>query len=458
MSVYDFKNRILACENCTAPIKVPKAGGDIICSECGEVSAFGPQPKLKPLKFQKKKSIPEDQRIERLRAQDGKPLLAPEGLKGVIEDNEIPEWKLEEAKSVWLSLKKKVAEDNDFAAAESLFFLTFVFNNLYKDSEDAKRKRALNESALEAFSLPRHKQLMMCQLGGEAAKEGDVKSAKLWLKNCDPLADDIQADSYYRYAMALVATRNKNWSGVIKHLGSAYDEIPIMDAYDGVCVVLRANALEKQGNVEGAKEELMRYMNACGASGQSLVARIIDNYDFFDPCPQSFAQADEAYNKKAASSMGGMLGVGIMLMGSAGVMAAIGLVGIIAFAAKLSLPMFGQPSVDDIVGMVVMTGMAGLPFFFGLSMFMGAKKKQRLRLHGIRGRGKIISLKPTGTRINKVPQYELHIMVKADNIQPYEAKTKILIRAVEAGAFQPNQVVPLRIDPDKPQDVMVETA
>jgi len=458
MKNYDINIRVLACLRCTQPVEVPKEGGEIICNKCSHTNFFPPRETLLPVKFTTN-IFSEEERINRLKAQDGKPLLPPVGIQSLVEGGQIPDWKVEEAKAVWLSKRKEVFETGNFESAESLFFLTFVFSNILKGSNKALHKRAMFESALEAFKLPRHRQIMFCNLSAGAAKEFDQRAAREWIENCDPKSDDLQADSHYRYAQALIATSMGSWSGVLKVLGETFDQIPIMDAYDGICAVLRANAIEKQGNVNRAKKELQAYMNLCGASGQALISRIIENYKYLKVCPQSFAIADTEYTKKAASSMGGGLtGVGQLLMGMAILMFLGGATVIVGAIFKINYPIVRTPPIQSLPGMIIMSVMSILPFGLGFSMWKGAKKSQYLRLHGIRTTGKIIKMAPTGTRINKVPQYKLTISVNIENRNPYETTTNVLLRPTDVAVIRPGTTVNLRVNPKNLKEIMLETA
>lgn len=457
MKNYSISIRVLSCEKCTQPVEVAISGGTVTCNKCNHTNIFPPRPDpILPVQFSSQ-FINEDERLNRLKAQDGKPLLPPEGLKGLFERGRIPEWKVEEAKIVWLSKRKEVYTTGNFEAAESLFFLTFVFSNRLRGRSMALAKRSMFESALEAFKIPRHRQIMFCNLSAGAAREFDQRSAREWIDYCDPHSGDIQADTHYRYAKTLIATSVSNWSEVIKTLGENYNQIPIMDAYDGVCAVLRANAIEKQGNVELAKEQLITFMNDCGASGQALVSKIIGNYKDWNLCPQSFAIADVEYTKKAAKSMGGIGGIGKFLMGMAIIMFLSGITVIVSAVFKINYPLIGIPPMDTIGGMIMMSVMSLLPFGFGFSMWKGAKKNQYLRLNGIRAIGKIIKMTTTGTRINKVPQYKLTLTVNIENKNPYEATTKVLLRSTDVTVIKPGATVNIRVNPKNPKETMLET-
>ena len=66
----------------------------------------------------------------RLRAQDGKPLLPPQGFEQLVVGSEIPPHKLEEAQMVWSATRRAlIANQGDLAAADRLVWLTMVMRN-----------------------------------------------------------------------------------------------------------------------------------------------------------------------------------------------------------------------------------------------------------------------------------------------------------------------------------------
>jgi hypothetical protein len=87
-------------------------------------------------------------------------------------------WKVAEALSVWQSTRRERRTSSDFEAAERLLFLTIVLSQYFFDQGDRERQRALFESALEVFSLPRHRQMMLGYPSRCACRAGDLDAAQ----------------------------------------------------------------------------------------------------------------------------------------------------------------------------------------------------------------------------------------------------------------------------------------
>jgi hypothetical protein len=251
-TMFSPQAHVVLCEHCGAPIEAAVSGGTHPCRYCGAQNrivgrneALLAQPKGPP--------VPEMERLARLRAQDGRPLLPPPSLAGLIEAGQIPAWKLQEAQVIWQQTRAELgASPKSYEAAERLLFLTMMLSSKFGEQNDFARQRAMFESALDAFSLPRHRQTMRCYLARAAAKMGDMAGAEEWLRPCDARSDDLESDSEYRFSRAMIDTFRGNYQQVLQVLGPSNAEVPIQDAMDDVCAMFRANAWEKLGQVPAA--------------------------------------------------------------------------------------------------------------------------------------------------------------------------------------------------------------
>src|SRR5688500_13522022 len=102
--VYSFRVRTLACEACGAPNDVPEAGGTGQCGSCRGPIAVHARPQTA---VPRSPPMNEQERLGRLRQQDGRPLLAPPGLESVLgQGGTIDAWKLNEARMTWGQTRK----------------------------------------------------------------------------------------------------------------------------------------------------------------------------------------------------------------------------------------------------------------------------------------------------------------------------------------------------------------
>jgi hypothetical protein len=63
---------------------------------------------------------PDQQRIQALREQDGRPFLTPPGLQSLVAHNKIPEGKLKEGFAAWQGSRQELAATGSYDAAERL--------------------------------------------------------------------------------------------------------------------------------------------------------------------------------------------------------------------------------------------------------------------------------------------------------------------------------------------------
>jgi hypothetical protein len=81
--------------------------------------------------------------------------------------------------------------------------------------------------------------------------------------------------------------------------------------------------------------------------------------------------------------------------------------------------------------------------------------EERLRRVGERVEGTIAEIGGTGVRINKAPLLRLTLVVE-DAGEPRTVVTDVLVPAHEAWRYRPGAVLPLRVDPDNLDHVVVD--
>jgi hypothetical protein len=231
------------------------------------------------------------------------------------------------------------------------------------------------------------------------------------------------------------------------------NDVPIMDAMDPACAVLRANAHEKMGNVPAAMEALRRSLSTENASGRISMEKFRGLFAHLRLCEQSFGastlQHTAVASQKAAMRAGG--GIHLVFLPIA-VLMGLGSIGCLA-GAVLALVGVLDGEVAAGCGIALLT-LLPLTLVFGIVGLVLRKSAQRaayLRTHGIQGQARVVGLAPTGMRINGVPQMQIQLMVELPGRAPYQAATKMLGAVVPVGAQ-----VPVRADPRNPSDVLIE--
>jgi hypothetical protein len=450
--------RVLLCTHCGAPIEAAIAGGQAACRYCGAAHQLA-QRDARRLTFIAPGQPPmsEEERFARLRAQDGRPLLPPASLQSLLPDGQLPSWRVQEAFAVWQSTRQELRTSASYEAAERLLFLTLILSSHFLEQNDLTRQRAMLESALEAFSLPRHRQIMLGCLSRNACRTGDLQAAEQWLAPCDPRSDNLESESDYRFARAFLDTARGDWAAVLRVLGNGPEDIPIMDADEPACAVLRANAWERLGHLATAVHQLKHILQKMGAQGQRTIEKIISLHPTWHLCAHSFPQANATHSAQAAGNLaqlsGGMLANVFIPLGGLFVLMAIGcLLGIIVAIAT------GEYS--WIIGLgstlVVMAPMGLGLVGMGLKARKEAEKAAHLRLHGLRATGRVQDVTPTGTTVNGVPEALLRLLVEIPGTAPYQATVKMLLPPAQLATL-PGSAVPVRVDPQNPSDLVLET-
>jgi hypothetical protein len=84
-----------------------------------------------------------------------------------------------------------------------------------------------------------------------------------------------------------------------------------------------------------------------------------------------------------------------------------------------------------------------------------AAKAQHLAVNGRPGTATIAAIRQTGVVVNENPQVELDLQVQVDAGAPYGVTHKQVIAMIAIPQFQPGCVVPVKVDPDDPQSLII---
>ncbi len=472
-TAFSYQLRVLLCPQCGAPVEVSPAGGASPCRFCGAHAEVGVRDdSLDAVLRPQRQAVSEEERASRLRMQAGKPLIPPGNILHLFEAGSLAPWRVAEAVTIWQSARKESQATGQPEAGQTVYFLAMALSSVYGDQSDTARQRAVLESSLEALRLPRHRQALRCMLSRLACRSGDAAAAEQWLAPCDAASDDLEMDTPYRFARSVIATAKSDWPTVVTLLGRGANDVPILDAMEPVCVALRANGVERMGDLQGAAALLTEYMGQSPVHAQRLEA-VFKYWAPLNLCTQSRAPAQvvrrqEQANVASASSGGG---VGLVFVILGGLMALVGaglLVAGLVLGGSSSAPAShkgkgAQPNVQQVVHSaessgLTMTGgillLMGVIFGgVGVPIYRSGKKARRLALTGERAQARVQSASTTGLEINNVPQFAFTLLVqRPGGAPPYQATVKAL------GAFhiQPGMTVPVLVDPEDPTSVILE--
>jgi hypothetical protein len=458
--------RIFLCEACGAPLDAPLMGGQFACTYCRATNVVGGRDERPTLGMPAMPMpIDEGERLRRLQMQDGRPLVPPPSLMALIPHGAIEPWRVQEVFSVFQGTRKEVRATHSPDAAERLFFLTLIISNHLGSTHDDARLRAVLETALDTLELPRHRQVIRGMLSRNAVREGDLMAAERWLAPCDPRSDDLASDSSFRVSRALLDTARGDLRAVIGILGPTEQHVPIDDTMDSSAAVLRANALEKSGDLNGAVQVLQTRMAKAGPSGRAALEAFIRLTPTLRLCEQSFARATAAHTERAAGNAGrgSMIFGGIFLVaGIFMVVIGVGLAVVMggsSFVAASVPGGVGSAAVPGLIGGMIGVlggpGLAGVIFMvIGFFAFRSGRNAAELRRIGVLVYGNVTAVETTGVRINKIPVYAITVRVEREGMAPYAASFRVtgMPAGMAVGAR-----VPLRVHPHKPAMVQLES-
>jgi hypothetical protein len=466
-TMFTTQVRVLFCENCGGPLETAIQGGAVQCGFCKATNAV--RPRLD--RFQSAvQAVSEPERIARLRMQDGVAMTPPPSLASLFAGNTIPDYKLSEAFDVFQATRREVKTTQSPEASERLYFLSVVASGTLALKGDFTRVRALLETALDVAVLQRHQNCLRAMLARNAVRESDLVSAEQWLSGCDPRAEDLPSDSNYRVARALLDTARGDFQSVLVTLGRTNDEVPIQDALDEVATLVRANAFEKLGDVQGAVQLLRDRMGRSTAFGRQALEQFAQIYPSLRLCaaslPQAFAQHGVVAAKSAAARAGGSIGWILIAagVGSVAFTAVIMLVTMLPMAAIPFAP--GMPSgagfaigatelfVCGIVGVTTLLPL-GIMGAIGWAFVKRSREAALLRQHGIPAQGTIRTLEGTGTRVNGVPMVKVGLSYVGPQ-GPQQASAELLMPFHLQTQLVPGAQVPLRVHPQDPTKVLIE--
>lgn len=110
------------------------------------------------------------------------------------------------------------------------------------------------------------------------------------------------------------------------------------------------------------------------------------------------------------------------------------------------------PIVITIVVVGVVVVVMGLVF---VPMLLGSMRRQKLMQTGVSANAQILSVWQTGMYVNEQPQIGMKLLVNPPNGQPFEAETKMVVSLIQIPQFQPGQMVEVKYDPAKPNEVAI---
>jgi len=135
-------------------------------------------------------------------------------------------------------------------------------------------------------------------------------------------------------------------------------------------------------------------------------------------------------------------------------------IGIIGGIAGILVAIIAVLSVGGTSGIYIATGIlligGGMSFLFYKLLFAPMILAARLKKTGIKGKALIKEVHDTGVTVNNSPQVKLVVEVKNSFGQRYTATLRTLVSRLQPQLFQPGMTIPVLIDPNDENKIIVD--
>lgn len=388
-------------------------------------------------------------RLEKLRGQDGQPMLPPPNLRSLAGGGGLDPNQRGQAEAMWQAAFAETQSAPSFPAEERLFWTTFMLAQHHAEQGRRDVAGPLLEQTQPRLQQPRFFQIVTGMLARTVAAQGHVERASQFLAQLDPHSDDLQIDTNYRFSTAYVALLRDDARTALVALGSSIDEVPISDAYDRVCGLYRAHAYEALGNVEVAVQQLQQLAPTPAEIG--LLETMVRMTPQIPLVAVSLPQAKVAVTRLQQETIttGSQLNVGRMI----GLMFLV--VPVVLAGSFLSETVVGPEAQPlFIAGLVTFTMLFSFAMLFG-AMFKGAARRKVLLRRGVDGSAKLMVVEQTGTQVNDQPMLRLRMMVEVPGRSPYSVLHKEVVAQIRLAQLQPGIVLPVKVDPQDPRNMAI---
>ena len=135
-------------------------------------------------------------------------------------------------------------------------------------------------------------------------------------------------------------------------------------------------------------------------------------------------------------------------------------VGIIGGIAGLAIGMAAVLTTAGSIGIYIAAGMllvfGGMFFLFYKLFFQQMLLANRLAKTGLPGKALVKEVHDTGVTINNNPQVKLVLEVTNNLGMIYTATTRTLVSRLNPGMYQPGMKVPVKIDPENENNIVID--
>ena len=383
----------------------------------------------------------EAMRFERLRAQDGKPLVPPPNMLALCKGGGLNPAMADEANRQWTAALTEMGQMPSYPTEERLFWTAFLLARHYAEVQQRPRVEPLLRQTMPYLQQVRHQQVLLGLQIRNLAAMGNVDAAAQMLGQLDAQSEDLQIDTSYRFTTAYVALLRNDAQMALSVLGYNEGDVPINDAYDTVCAVFRAHCHELMGNHDMAQRQLQ----AVASTPQKIagIEEIVRATPQIPLVQQTLPKVKQFVTQMHQNAIVTKSGINV------GKMVIFPIVGsFVAIGASGAASEFLDPPLSNILpGVIIAVVVIGsIAMTFG-QVLKGPRLRKQLMQNGIEGSAQLMSVTQTGTRVNDQPMLKLHMLVHLPGQQPYAVIHNEIVAQIRLAQVQPGISLPVRVDP-----------
>jgi hypothetical protein len=383
----------------------------------------------------------EAMRFERLRAQDGKPLLPPPNMMALCKGGGLNPALVDEANAQWTAAMTEMSQVPSYPAEERLFWTAFLLSRHFAEVHQRPRVDPLLRQTLPHLQQARHQQVVLGLMARNLAAMGNVDAAAQMLGQLDAGSEDLQIDTSYRFTTAFVSLLRHDAQTVLSVLGYNIDDVPMSDAYDLVCGVFRAHAHEVLGNHDLARKQLQQLApTPRQIAAIEEIALATPQISLVQQSLPAVKQLVSQIHEQAITTNSGIKIGRLIAVPMIGSLVAIG-------ASGLAGEVLSPPLSNIVPGVLIAVLTIGIIAITFASVLKGPRLRKRLLQTGVEGHAQLMSVEQTGTRVNDQPMLRLRMLVHLPGQAPYAVVHQEIVAQIRLAQVQPGMALTVRVDP-----------
>lgn len=256
-------------------------------------------------------------------------------------------------------------------------------------------------------------------------------------------------DTAYRFARAYLDTVAGQLQRVVAVLGAQPEQVPIDNVHEAACAALRANALERTGQLPAAIAVLDHFNARAGAFQRHLLRRFIAQSGRLCPCEHSAPVAEQRQVERGKRTSEKAAGAPWLALA-------------FAFFAALLAVLIGAP-LALCVGLGIghfaggLCGLIAVPLMT-LTIFEWRKARaaRRVRATGEPVIARVVHARGTGQETHGVPQLLFRVLAMPSGGVPFYAHSMIHADDSMQQRLAPGAAVVVRLDPNERGSAQIE--